>query len=388
MQFNIYHLKLIFLLIFIISVSLIHNGINFGSFKIDYYEAHLLTMDVFSKYGLLDGTKEMYLSASGALPLWFQSQFESLSSRRLINISIWIFTLILLFKCTFKAGLNKESALLLLISYCLSPMILSSVAWGLSEIYALFFIYLVIYLILNNLAVIVVPVLFSFIILCRQNIIGLLGFCACFISSRQLKIASIIGSLSGLGLLIYLWGGLVPKGLDRHMTPSLRTFTYSIAIFSLYYIFCERVVRRYSYYVIITIFFFTTAVIYLTPDLLGGGYIFSRIENISKILSIIVISILIYSVYSLRSVLLILLILFSAVTLSTTNYIFLKYIDFFVYFNFSIQLLSLAYRNNIKVNNFILNKLCDDRRFLDLQILSILLFQIFSILLSFFYYNF
>jgi hypothetical protein len=329
----------------------------------------------------------MHLSASGALPLWLQSQLDNLATRRVINILVWFLTLMLLFKCALKIELEKGVIYLLLISYCLSPMMISSAAWGLSEIYALFFIYLATYLLINNYFIVLTPILFSSVILCRQNLIGLLVFLTCFINARIIKTASIVGALLGLLLLVYLWGGLIPRGLERHMTPSLRTFVYSIAIFSLYFIFCKRIRRRFNFLAIILISVSVALIVYLSPDLLGGGYIFSRIEKYSKFLNVLILSSAIYSIYTIRSNLLIILIIISAITLSTTNYIFLKYIDFFVYFIFSIQILSIGYINSKKNINKFIEKLCDDKNSIQMQVISIAIFQVFSILLSTIYYG-
>ena len=312
---------------------LIFNGSNFGTFEHDYFTSHLVTIDNFFKHGFIIGTKKMFESASGSLPLYLYSNLTDLFSRRVATYFMWCCSSFLLFKISQLLNKNKEASLYLVSSFMISPMMISSTAWCLSEITAIFLLYLGLffYLIRRNF---LISIIFPGIILSRQNLLlPLIIYISLFrknISKFNLLIPLFTIFLAVL-FLINSWGGLVPSGLERHLTPSIKSFYFTILISSLYFLNTQQK-KDFNIYKIILSIFISYLVINHTPPLFGGGFIFSRIIDYSLLVGILFCSIFLYIFFHHFNIIIQFLILVTAITLSTTNYVFLKYVDLMIFF--------------------------------------------------------
>ena len=348
-------------------------GLDFGAFKRDYFEAHSLAMDhLHTSFDILKLLKTIPNSASGVLPLYFYGFFKGFYTRKIVSLFVFIAILLLpLFKNKFsKTSIYIASALLI------SPMMISSTSYVLPEVFALLVLYILFSTINSN---IYLASIFAFFVpLSRQTFVVHIFQQLFYKENNKIKIL-LIGFMSFLGLLsLYLiWGALVPPKLIKvHMTPSLKAALNSILIISLYFlpntfwmIFkSPNNIKKINYKAIIFSFLITIINLNLN-NLYGGGYFFSRIENYNIYVSFIIEFILLYLFFiNIKTEVLIFTVV-SMVSFSTTNYMFLKYIDFYIFSFLGFTLISNEtdekYENIAK---------------------SVFYFEIFSLLVSLIYY--
>jgi hypothetical protein len=184
-------------------------------------------------------------------------------------------------------------------------------------------------------------------------------------------------SFLGLLLLYFIWGGLVPPKLIKvHMTPSLKPALNSLLIISLYFIpyyiwtikESSQLVLKINYKAILI----SLLLIFLNlsqNDLYGGGYFFSRIEKYNIYISFILEFILLYLFFVTATREILLFTFISMLSFSTTNYMFLKYVDFYIFSFLGFTLIN-------KQNDLKFERIAK----------SVFYFEIFSFFISIIYY--
>ena len=319
------------LLIFVAGVLL---GVDFGAFERDYYEAHSLGMDHLSNNLMTISERMLSIpnSASGVFPLWIMGHLDSLTMRVLFSALM----LVVFILAVYTSSLEVEVKRVFVGSLLISPMIMSSTAWALPEVTALAIVGLSIATRKSKFN------FFSYVLSflvpwSRQTFIVFLGlsFFDDFKITRQLLFSCIFGSV-GLGMLVYFWGGIVPPNLTEvHLTPSLKPVTTALLIFCLYFGYfgiSELAHFELSKKVLLKLLLVAAIIIidFLSPPLFGGGYIFSRLSSFNSILSITLQACILFVVFNALSFRLIGILMFLSLTFATTNYMFLKYVDFYM----------------------------------------------------------
>jgi hypothetical protein len=197
----------------------------------------------------------------------------------------------------------------------------------------------------------------------------------------NLYLVEVVLTFASLLFLIYIWGGIVPKSRAAvHLTPSYKSFYLSILIFSLYFFFDNfEKARHYKFNFfspdrknlsIVFVSFLLTALNLFAQPLYGGGFIFSRLEELSVFLYLPLELFLIYFFFKLTSLNVIFFVIFASLTFSTTNFLFMKYTDFYIFI-----FLGYTLMNEFKNNDSIL-RYCR----------SVYVFEFFYLLLALFYY--
>jgi hypothetical protein len=257
-------------------------------------------------------------------------------------------------------------------------MIISSTAWALPEVTALAIVGLAIAL--RNSKFKIFSYVLSFLVpWSRQTFIVFLGISFFDDLKITLKLLfSCIFGFIGLGVLVYFWGGIVPPNLaEVHLTPSLKPATTALLIFCLYFFyfglselkafeFNNKLLGKLILVAIIVI------VDVLSPPLLGGGYIFSRLSSFDSTLSLIVQFCVLFVAFNVLNFRLIAVLIFLSLTFATTNYMFLKYVDFYMQILLLILLTCMP------------NSLPKELHLKVVQ--SVLLFQAFSLILAIIFY--
>lgn len=362
------------LIIFFLSYAL---SADFGKYRPDYFDAHLLGMKHLHTQGnLFDLIKSIPNSASGILPLYIYGFFDSQFTHKILSL---LFLFIIFFLIWINdLSKDKNYALLFISSMLISPSIISSAVWCLPEIFSLMVFFLACNFFYSRYYL---SVLLSFALpFCRQTFIVLIAYKAYFFTKDIKALRKIFFELffsSCAILILYLiWGGLVPPSKSAvHLTPSYKSFYISILIFGSYFLFdnVRRINTLKSFPFIRLIFysvlsFFLTHFNFIQKPLLGGGFIFSRIEDMKWAFIFDFIFLLFFLVQS--SGLVKFVVFLASMTFSTTNYLFMKYTDFFIFAFLFLYYLKPSYSNE---------------RFYDYA-KSIFIFEVFYLFLSCLYY--
>jgi hypothetical protein len=353
---------------------------DFGKYKVDYYQAHLRSMRFLHSEGpFIDLVRDVPASASGVLPLWIYGFFDTYTQHYILSLFFY-FSVVLLIYFSNKSSL-KDSKILIISSLLISPSVVSATIWNLPEVFSLL---VVLFIILLPDKFAFFRFLFALIIpFCRQTFAAL-SFYRLFFSKNikaNLFLVEVALTLTSLLFLIYIWGGIVPKSrAEVHLTPSYKSFYLSILIFSLYFFFDNlEKVRHYKFnffshnkknLLIFFISFFLTALNLFAQPLYGGGFIFSRLEGLNVFLYFPLELFLIYFFFKLTSINVIFFVIFASLTFSTTNFLFMKYTDFYIFI-----FLGYTLMNEFKNNDCIL-RYCR----------SIYVFEFFYLLLALIYY--
>jgi len=307
---------------------------DFGKFEPDYYFAHSLAMShLHGDKGLVDLLKTIPNSASGVLPLWFLGFFTGLTTHRFIWFCLFsVLVVIILITTRF----NKFGRYFVW-SLALSPMMISSTTWVLPEMFALFVIVVLALLLKHHSWW---SVLFAaFVPFSRQTfLVFLYGRSLLGVRNRLQNVLILLTSTLALLVLVVIWGGLVPPKLSKvHLTPSLKAPIVALLITSLYFlksnlsIIKERKIDKSRMYVAVTLSVLLVLLGLIAPELSGGGYIFSRLESYNFIIAFIIESFLLFTLfYGLKLQVLLYFVLVMS-SFSTTNYLFLKYVDFYFF---------------------------------------------------------
>jgi hypothetical protein len=344
-------------------------GADFGLYKSDYFLAHSIAMDhLHTGNDLIGQIRDIPNSASGVLPLWLYGFFSGLIIHKFITFVIFLYVLFLIYIKTHKK--SPAFGYLFMSTLLISPSMISSVTWCLPEIFTLAVFYTLVsledkYQFIRYFLAFITP-------LSRQTFIAMIF--SQIIYNKNLKeiFYQLIFATIGLLMLIKIWGGLVPPSkMDMHTNPSLKSFIMSQLIFSLYFL-ASNIENLFKGAAVLNpkkfvIFLFLSSVIIfvnLQLDALAfGGFIFSRLEDISLPISFLIetVCLAFYLYFSKRDIILFTLI--CSITLATTNLLFVKYTDFFI---FSFLALGLNQYKNEKMTQYAK---------------SILLFQYFNFLL-------
>lgn len=352
----------------------VFSGADYGKFMPDYYEAHLITMiHLHLDKSFLYLMQSIPNSASGVFPLYLLGFFEDLFVHRLLSITAIIIMIYLLHKNLS----SPEVTFYIASSLFLSPMIISSTSWILPEIFSL----LALALLFNYSKYLFPNIVFSFLIpFSRQTFISLI-FSRLFYKPSNLKywLYSMLTASISILILYFIWGGLIPPRLSLvHNTPSIKAGILWLLIFILYFVpFFISEITKFNFQmkrVIISVTFsiFLVYINSLQPELISGGYIFSRVEKYFPILGFLFEVVLLFIFFSMADISLILFALCSSITFCTTNGVLLKYVDFYVFafLLYSISDVSDDYKKNITK-----------------YAKSIFHFEIFSLILAFIYYK-
>ena len=311
------------------------SGVDFGAFERDYFKAHSLGMDhLHSSGNIFQLIQTIPNSASGVLPLWFYGITKSIYLRKIISL---IIVFLITYVIASKTKLDNFGRYFIY-SLLISPMIISSATWVLPEIFALLMV--VIYFSLSQIHWLILFIVGFCIPLSRQTFIIFPPLSLISRSAYDMKTIIQYGLPPTLGLaLVYLiWGGLVPPRLMKvHYTPSVLAPIYALLIISLYtfYYHCKYFIsnrfdlRKFLLSSIIS--GVIIAISFLCQPVLGGGYIFSRLQEASTIGFCIITYVLLTSLlYSARKKAVFIFLIMS-LSFITTNYMFLKYIDIYMF---------------------------------------------------------
>lgn len=361
--------KNIFYISLLIFISLFLLSIDFGLYKSDYYLAHSITMNhLHEGSNIIDQIYSIPNSASGVLPLWIYGFFNNFYHHKLLSFMLCC-ALFYNLKLNIK---DKNSFYLLSSLLLLSPSFISSAAWSLPEIFTItLFVY---FSFLNSSSFYLKFILSVLIPFCRQTFFTLVIIH--FLESKNPKnIFFIFGSLFGIFVLYLIWGGLVPPSkIQMHQNSfSLKSLTTSFLIISLYFLYYSyikfinsNVISKKKIIISLSISAFLIFYSHISPPLEYGGFIFSRLEKFSSIFYLFEFLLLVWVLYFLPTKLFFYIFLIS-LTLSTSNFIFVKYIDFLL---FSLIILIYIFKDS----DFIL------------ILKSFLFFQLFSLSLFLFYF--
>ena len=351
------------------------SGIDYGAFSPDYYQAHLLTMIHLHKpnVNFFDLMRTIPNSASGVFPLWLYGFINGIYAHKFASLFVYLSIIAIVIK---YSSLNSFG-LMYLVSLSISPMIISATTWVLPELFALFLLICILMLGKNYPKLSVI--LSFFLPLSRQTSIVLL-FGRIFFKPANLYvyIATVLSAAIGLGCLIYIWQGLVPPNLAKvHMTSSIKSAIIALLIFSLFFLYANvRAIGldKIKFRKLSLCILFSVLIVLIglnQSNLYGGGYVFSRVESFNIVFAFILeVSLLAILFYS-SSKPLILFCLFASISFATTNYMFLKYIDFYIFGFLGYYFTDIDENNKIKYLSYVK---------------SVLIFEIFSIITAFLFY--
>lgn len=349
-------------------------GADFGKFAPDYYAAHSITMSHLHQ----DGEFKTLLrtipnSASGVFPLWLYGFFEGFLNHKVISLCFFLGIITIIWRATHLNDHGRYFVMALL----LSPMMISATAWVLPEIFALLTVVWVCWLTVKHPKAAVI--LSALVPLSRQTFIILLAGRWFFKPKNFIAyFSSIVIALLALSLLAFVWDGLVPPKLAAvHLTPSIKSPITALLIFSLYFVYQNLKALRKSPtdWKRLSISLVVAVVIVLIGlnqvPLLGGGYIFSRIEARNFLLAGLFEAALLTLFFYKSKINVIVFFVLASLSFGTTNYMFLKYVDFY-YFAF------LAYG---------ISDICEQEKLIFTEYArSCLMFQLFSISIAIFFY--
>lgn len=309
-------------------------GADFGKFEPDYYQAHALTMSHLHQGGdFLQLLRTIPNSASGVFPLWLFGFFEGFAAHKFMSLCVFGS---IVFAVWYATQLNEYGRYFIM-ALLLSPMMISATAWVLPEIFSLLVVVVVCILSVNY--PIFAVVLSALVPLCRQTFIVLLGG-RLFFWPKNFAALIATGLVSSLALatLAYVWGGLVPPKLAGvHLTPSIKSPIVALLIFSLYFVYQNIAKLRSAPINPARIVLSLIAAVMLVwiglnqPPLLGGGYVFSRIESRSLLAAGIFEAALLTLFFYQTRINTIVFFVLASISFGTTNYMFLKYVDFYFF---------------------------------------------------------
>jgi hypothetical protein len=309
-------------------------GADFGKFAPDYYAAHSIAMSHLHQDGQFKTLLQTIPnSASGVFPLWLFGFFEGFLIHKVISLCVLLGVIVIIWRAT---HLNEYGRYFIM-SMLLSPMIISATAWVLPEMFALLSVVLVCLLTVRHPKAAVI--LSAIVPLSRQTFIVLLAGRLFFRPKNLIAyFASMAMALLGLALLVFVWGGLVPPKLAGvHLTPSLKSPIVALLIFSLYFVYQNLKAlrespadwKRLNFSLVVAV---VIVLIGLNQSpLLGGGYIFSRIEARNFLLAGIFETALLTLFFYKTKINVIVFFVLASLSFGTTNYMFLKYVDFYFF---------------------------------------------------------
>jgi len=309
-------------------------GADFGKFKPDYYQAHSLAMiHLHQDGGIFQLLRTIPNSASGVLPLWLYGFVQGFELHKFFSLCTFLCILIIVWRVT---DLN-EFGRYFLMALLISPMIISATAWVLPEIFALL-ILILIYALSNSYPVLAV-VLSALVPFCRQTFIApLFGRLLFWPKNLMAYFAMGLVAFLGMVVLVYIWGGLVPPNLMAvHLTPSLKSPIVALLIFSLYFFQQNVMILRTSaistprFLIAIAFSALLVTIGLAQPPLLGGGFIFSRIEAYNLVIAWFFEVALLTLFFCSTMPNTIAFFTLASISFGTTNYMFLKYVDFYFF---------------------------------------------------------
>jgi len=317
--------------IFLIAYML---GADFGKFQPDYYFAHSITMSHLHRDGdFLQLLRTIPNSASGVFPLWLFGFFKGFQLHKIMSLCVFIGIVTIIWRAT---RLNMYGYYYLM-ALLLSPMMISATAWVLPEVFTLLTVVLVFMLTINhpNIAVLLSPL----VPISRQTfIVHLAGRLFFRPKNTVVFIAMCVMATLALASLVYVWGGLVPPKLRGvHLTPSIKSPINALLIFSLYFTYHnvsllnKMPINLKKLAISVGVGSILVWMGLHQPPLLGGGYIFSRIEAKSIILSGLIETLLLTLFFYKTKINTIVFIILASMSFITTNYMFLKYVDFYFF---------------------------------------------------------
>ena len=345
---------------------------DFGAYRPDYFQAHSLAMTHLHKeIDIIVLLKTIPNSASGMLPLWVYGLTDNFYIRKALSILFSLSILLIVYSWSTDDLYKKYT----FSAIALSPMLISATAWVLPEVFALLLIYLIHSF--YRYPIITFPLSFMLPWARQTFIVPLILRVLFWPRNIFYFFINVMLGIIGLGVLYGIWGSLVPPNLAKvHLTPSIKSVIYALLIFSLYFLQLNlstlfKEFKRFKLLISIAISVVIIIVNFHAQKVYGGGYIFSRIENLYPFPAFMVeVALLSLLLYKSRFSLLI-FIIGSSISFCTTNYMFLKYVDFYVLAFLSYGLSDINEENKLLFINYAK---------------SIFVFQIFSLSLSFLYY--
>jgi hypothetical protein len=308
---------------------------DFGKFRPDYFEAHSLGMRHLHRHApFQELVRTIPNSASGVLPLWLYGFVDGLAAHQMVSLGVFFSLLVLI---ALKRRLDAF-AVHYLAALLLSPMIVSSVTWALPEMFALWLV-LVVFALPDRLAPLSIG-LAALVPWGRQTFVTHIGNRFFFLTKGGVPRFLLEGFASACGLFVLyrIWDGLVPPKLAKvHLSPSLKSFTLAMTVFSLYFTYdnLQRIRAHPLRGWRLPVAFAAAGVLVATnlaaPSLHGGGYLFSRLEGWSLPMAAVIECGLLTLFFFASDLRLIVWTVISSASFATTNYLFLKYIDFYVF---------------------------------------------------------
>jgi hypothetical protein len=310
-------------------------GADFGMFQPDYFQAHSLTMAHLHRGGdFLQLLRTIPNSASGVFPLWLYGFVDQgFAVHKAMSLCVFIAVLAVIWRITRLDEYGRYFVMALLVS----PMMISATAWVLPEMFSLLAVLLV--FALSSSYPLLAVALSPLVPLSRQTFIVLLGG-RLFFWPKNLAAYVGMGALAAVALaaLVYVWGGPVPPNLAKvHVTPSVKSPIVALLIFSLYFLYqnlrglraAPLNVSRLAISGVVAV-----ALVWVglqQPPLLGGGYIFSRLEARSLLLAGAFEAALLTLFFYRTRINTVVFFALAALSFATTNFMFLKYVDFYFF---------------------------------------------------------
>lgn len=320
------------LAVFFLSAYLL--GADFGKFQPDYFLAHSLTMAHLHREGdFLQLLQTIPNSASGAFPLWLYGFVSGFAVHKALSLCVFIGVVATVWRTTRMDDYGRYFVMALLVS----PMMISATAWVLPEMFALLVVLLV--FALSSSYPLLAVALSALVPLSRQTFIVLLGGRLFFWPKNLIAYVG-MGAVAALALaaLVYVWGGPVPPNLAKvHVTPSVKSPIVALLIFSLYFLYQNlRGLRAAPLHVSRLAISGAVALALVwvglqQPPLLGGGYIFSRLEARSLLFAGAFEAALLTIFFYQTRINTVVFFVLASLSFATTNFMFLKYVDFYFF---------------------------------------------------------
>lgn len=309
-------------------------GADLGKFQPDYFLAHSLAMAHLHRDGdFLELLRTIPNSASGVFPLWLYGFVHGFAVHKFISLCVFAAVVALVWRGTAMNEYGRYFVLALLVS----PMMISSTAWVLPEMFALLVTLLV--FVLSTAHPWLAVGLSALVPLSRQTFIVMLGGRLFFWPKNLLAYFGMcVVAAVALAALVFVWGGPVPPNLAKvHMTPSVKAPIVALLIFSLYFLYQNVQGLRDAPMNpprLATSLAIALVLVWIglrQPPLLGGGYIFSRIEARSLVAAGVFETALLTLFFYRTRLNTIVFFVLASLSFGTTNFMFLKYVDFYFF---------------------------------------------------------